>query len=129
MFTFLQRLGRLFVVTTILMAVGTIIGITSYSGILVASHHNGASSAMACTVASSGVGGSLTVSGHGFGANTQYLLFLTNPAGSGETTVNTDATGAFTYSSYASWHGTYAASVWSAGSGSKEVAGCTALTL
>lgn len=128
MFAFLQRLGRLFVVVTILMAVGTIIGITSYSGILVASHHN-ASSAMACTVASGGVGQSLTVSGHGFAANSQYLLFLSNPAGSGETTANTDATGAFTYSSYASWKGTYSASVWSAGSGSKQVAACTALTL
>ena len=130
MFTFVlvSRIGRLFVVATILMAVGAIIGFTSFSGILVASHHN-ASSGMACTVTSAGVGGSLTVSGHGFAANSQYLLFLTNPAGSGETTANTDGNGAFTYSSYASWKGTYSASVWSAGNGSKQVAACTSLTL
>jgi len=128
MYTLLSRLGRLFVVVTVLMAVAAIIGFTSISGILVASHHN-ASSGMACAVTSGGVGLALTVSGHGFAANSQYLLFLTNPAGSGETTVNTDANGAFTYSSWASWKGTYSASVWSAGSGSKQVAACTSVTL
>jgi len=128
MYTLLSRLGRLFVVITVLMAVAAIIGFTSISGILVASHHN-ASSGMSCTVASAGVGQALSVSGRGFAANSQYLLFLSNPAGSGETTANTDANGAFTYSSSASWKGTYSASVWSAGNGSKQVAACTPVTL
>jgi hypothetical protein len=128
MFTFLSRLGRLFVVSTVLIAVGTIIGFTSISGILVASHHN-ASSSMACAVTSAGVGQALAVSGHGFAANTQYALFTTTPGGNGETTASTDSTGAFTVTSFTYWHGTYGASVWTLGGGAKQVASCTSATV
>ena len=128
MFTFLQRLSRLFVILTIMVAVGTIIGFTSISGILVASHHN-ASSSMACAVSSAGVGQSLTVSGHGFAANSQYLLFLTSPGGNGATTATTDATGSFTYTSTAYWKGAYGASVWTSGGGSKQLASCTSASV
>jgi hypothetical protein len=50
MFAFLTRLGRLFVATIVLAGVISIIALMSTSGILVASHHQGAST-MSCTVA------------------------------------------------------------------------------
>ena len=128
MFTFLSRLGRLFVAGAVLIAVGTILGFTSLSGILVASHHN-AGSGGSCAVSSSGVGQQLVFSGRGFAANTQYLLFTTSPGGNGETTANTDSTGAFSVSSVAYWHGTYGASVWSSGGGSRQLAACASVTV
>ena len=128
MFTFLDRLGRTFVVTLVLVAALAVVGVTAIGQNLTANHRN-APTAMACATTGAGVGQVVTVSGHGFAASTQYVLFVSNPAGHGATTVYTDGSGAFAYSSTASWNGTYAATVWSSGKSSRQLATCTSLTL
>jgi hypothetical protein len=127
MYAFLTRLGRLFIGVPILVAVIVIFGGSSLTAVPVAHKQN--ASAMSCAVSSAGVGQQLVVSGHGFAANTQYLLFVSTPRGSWETVANADSTGAFTYDSMAYATGTYGATVWSEGGGSKQVASCTTLTL
>src|SRR3989442_15630635 len=106
MFTFLSRLGRLTVTIGVLVAVAGILGFTTFGMQLVASHH-GASASAACVAASAGVGKPLVISGHGFAANSQYLLYTNTPAGSGATTATTDGSGSFTVNSWAYWAGTY----------------------
>ena len=127
MYNFLSRLGRLLIGITVLVAVIAIFGVTTDLGPLV-SHHQGASS-MACAVSSTGVGQQLVVSGTGFAPSTQYHLFVNTPTGSYETVANADATGTFTYDNWAYSKGSYSASVWSEGGGSKLMAACTSITL
>lgn len=129
MFVFLTRLGRLFVATVVLGAVISILGVMSVTGVLVASHHQGGASTMACSVSSAGVGQAVVTSGHGFAANSQYLLSVSTPAGSGTTTATTGATGTFTVNSWAYWKGTYGASVWTTGGGSHQMASCSSVTV
>lgn len=128
MFVFLTRLGRLFVATVVLAGVISILGVMSITGVLV-SHHSGATSSMACAVSSTGVGQQLVVSGRGFAPGTQYHLFVNTPTASFETVANTDSTGTFSYDNWAYSKGSYGASVWSEGGGSKQMAACTSLTL
>src|SRR5260370_31197885 len=125
MFVFLTRLGRLFVATVVLAGVISVIGVMTTTGILVASHHQGGAPAMACAVSSAGVGQQLVVSGHGFDPSTQYHLFVSTPTGNFETVANAGSTGAFAYDNWAYAKGTYGASVWSEGGGSKQMAACT----
>ena len=128
MFVFLTRLGRLFVATVVLAGVISILGVMSITGVLV-SHHGGATSSMACAVSSTGVGQALTVSGHGYAPNTEYLLHMSSPGSNFATPVNTNTSGSFTFSWQASWAGTYGAAVWSAGGGSKLMATCSSVTV
>jgi len=130
MFTFLSRLGRLGVTIAVLVAVAGILGFTTWgSQLLVASHHNAGAGSAACAVASAGVGQQLVVSGHGFAPGTQYLLQVSTPAGNWTTVANTDSSGTFAYSSWAYLRGTYGATAWTEGGGSKQVATCSSLTL
>src|SRR5881628_2974960 len=127
MFTFLTRMGRLFVVAIVMGATASILGfgILNYSP--VANKHNGgASASAACAVTATAVGQALTTSGHGFAANSQYVLYETTPAGTGATTATTDGSGSFTVSGWATWKGTYSAAVWTSGGGAKLVATCAA---
>ena len=128
MFTFLSRLGRLTVTIGVLVAVAGILGFTTFGMQLVASHH-GASASAACVAASAGVGKPLVISGHGFAANSQYLLYTNTPAGSGATTATTDGSGSFTVNSWAYWAGTYGGSVWTIGGGSHQMATCSSVTV
>jgi hypothetical protein len=127
MYIFLSRLGRLVVGIPVIVAITTILGLTTITAVPVASRH--AASASACAVSSAGVGQQLVVSGHGFAAGTQYHLFVSSPYGSWETVANTDASGAFTYDTWAYMKGAYGANVWTEGGGSKQVAACTTLSL
>ena len=132
MFTFLTRMGRLFVVAIVMGATASILGfgILNYSPVANKHNNGGASASAACAVAASAVGQSLTVSGHGFAANTQYLLYTSSPGGGGATTATTDSTGAFTRSiGMAYWAGTYGASIWTTGGGSSRVATCSSVTV
>ena len=128
MFIFLTRLGRLMVGIPIVIAVTTIAGFTTLSIVPVASHHL-ASASGACAVTSTGVGQQLVVSGHGFAPSTQYLLHMSTPTGNFDTVANTDSSGAFTYDSWTYLRGTYAATAWTEGGGSKQVVTCSSLTL
>ena len=94
----------------------------------VASHHSALTSAK-CAVSATAAGGALAVTGSGFAPNTQYLVFLSSPGGKGETTANTDATGAFNYGSTAYWKGAYGATVWTSGHSSALIATCTSATV
>ena len=130
MFTFLTRLGRLGITITVLVAVATILGVTTWGRQqLVASHHQAASPSAACAVSSAGVGQQLVVSGHGFAPSTQYLLNVTTPSGNWATVANTDSSGAFKYTNWTYLRGTYGATAWTEGGGSKQVATCSSLTL
>jgi len=128
MFAFLSNLGRLGVTIAVLVAVAGILGFTTLGMQLVASHHNATASA-ACAASSAGAGKALVISGHGFAANTQYLLYTSTPAGTGATTATTDGTGAFTVNSWAYWSGAYGAAVWTPGGGSRLVATCSGVTV
>ncbi len=127
MYNFLSRLGRLFIGITVLVAVIAIFGVSTDFGALV-SHHQSASS-MSCAVSSAGVGQQLVTSGHGFAPNSQYLLSVKTPAGTGTTTASTDGSGAFTVNAWATWSGTYSASVWTTGGGSRQMASCSSVTV
>jgi hypothetical protein len=127
-FTFLTRLGRLAVGIPIVIAVTTIMGFSVLNIVPVASHHQASASA-ACVVASTGVGRALVTSGHGFAANSQYLLAVKTPAGTGTTTATTDASGSFTVNAWATWAGTYSAAVWTMGGGSHLMASCSSVTV
>lgn len=127
MFSFLTRLGRLAIGIPIVIAAATIFGFGVLQALPVAHHQ--ASAAASCTLSSAGVGQSLTTSGRGFGANTQYVLYATTPAGTGATTASTDGNGSFTVNSWAYWKGTYSAAVWTTGGGAKLVKACSSLTL
>ena len=128
MFAFLTRLGHLAIGIPIAIAVITIVG---YNSVLapVPVAHKQASSSAACAVTGAGVGHALVTSGHGFAANSQYILSVKTPAGSGTTTATTDAAGEFTVNSWAYWAGTYGASVWTAGGGSHLMATCSSVPL
>jgi hypothetical protein len=127
MYGFLTRLGRLFIAIPILVAVIAIFGSSILTDVPVAHKQN--TSAMACTVSSAGVGQQLVVSGHGFAANTQYLLHVSTPTGTFATVANADPTGAFTYDNWAYSRGVYGATVFSEGGRSSQVATCTGLSL
>jgi hypothetical protein len=127
MFSFLTRLGRLAIAIPVIALVATILGFGALNASLV-SHHQSTASA-SCTISSGGVGQPLTTTGRAFGANTQYVLYATTPAGTGATTATTDGSGSFTVNSWAYWKGTYSAAVWSAGGGAKLVANCSSVTL
>jgi len=111
MYTLLSRLGRLFVVITVLMAVAAIIGFTSISGILVASHHNAAGST-ACTMSAASLGGSFTVSGSGYSPGASYAVQMTWPYGGvADLPTTANASGQISLVTQAYWSGTYKASV------------------
>ena len=131
MFTFLTRMGRLFVVAIVMGATASILGfgILNYSPVANKHNNGGASASAACAVTATAVGQGLTTSGHGFAANSQYVLYETTPAGTGATTATTDGSGSFTVSGWATWKGTYSAAVWTSGGGAKLVASCTAATV
>lgn len=128
MYGFLSRLGHLFVAIPILVAAIVIFGGSSLLTAVPAAHHQNVGT-MSCAVSSAGVGQQLVVSGHGFGAATQYVLNVTTPRGGWTTVATTDATGSFTYDSTAFASGAYSASVWSEGGRTRQVAACTSLTL
>jgi hypothetical protein len=111
MFSFLTRLGRLFVATIVLAGVISIIGVMSTTGILVASHHNAAGST-ACTMSAASLGGALTISGSGYAPGASYAVAITWPYGStGDLLTSANAAGQLSVTTQALWSGTYKASV------------------
>ena len=86
---------------------------------------HGPTSSGVCTLSSAGIGQGLVLSGNGFAANSQYLLLLDSPGGSGMTTVNTDSSGSLTGVFWTYWSGTYTAEIWTEGHHSSEVTSCS----
>jgi hypothetical protein len=84
----------------------------------------GPSSSGACTLSSGGIGQELVLTGSGFASNSQYLVLLSSPGGSGMTTADTDPSGAFSDVFWTYWSGTYTAEIWTEGHRSSEVASC-----
>src|SRR5436309_16045793 len=104
MFTFLTRMGRLFVVAIVMGATASILGfgILNYSP--VANKHNGSASATACTLTGTTVGGALTLTVGGNAANTSYAASFQWPNGTaGALPANSDGSGAIRMSTFAWW--------------------------
>jgi hypothetical protein len=87
--------------------------------------NGGGSTTASCTLTSAGVGQPLLLSGSGFAPDSQYVLFLTSPAGTGATTVNTDSSGSLTYDTFASWPGVYSAQIMTESHHSTVAASCS----
>ena len=85
----------------------------------------GGGTAASCSLSTAGVGQPLTLSGSGFAPNSQYVLFMTSPAGSGGTTVNTDSNGSLSYNTFASWAGVYSAQLMTESHHSTVAASCS----
>lgn len=107
MFTFLTRMGRLFVGITVFLAVMAIIGVTSITGLLV-SHHQNASATAACAVSMGSMINAhqrLLVTATGLTPSTQYLEAQT---GVQSVWITTSSTGSTTDQSlYYNGHGNY----------------------
>lgn len=111
MFTFLTRMGRLFVGITVFVAVLGVLGIMTTTGILVASHHNAAGST-ACSLSSATVGGPLVISGSGYAPGASYAAAVTWPYGStGDLLTTANASGQISVTTQALWSGTYKVSI------------------
>ena len=128
MFTFLTRMGRLFVVAIVMGATASILGfgILNYSP--VASKHNngGAAGATACTLTGTTVGGALTLTGGGYAANTSYAASFQWPNGTaGAFPANSNSSGAIKVSTYAWWSGTYRVNVFTTGNHPQLMASCS----
>ena len=85
----------------------------------------GSGAAETCSLTSAGVGQPLILSGSGFAANSQYIVYMTSPGGTGATTVNTDPTGSLAAGNFWTyWSGTYSVQLWSEGHQSNLAASC-----
>lgn len=87
--------------------------------------NGGGGTTASCTLSTAGVGQPLALSGRGFAPDSQYVLFLTSPAGSGATTVNTDSSGSLSYNTFASWPGVYSAQIMTESHHSSVAASCS----
>jgi hypothetical protein len=90
----------------------------------------GAAGTANCVLAAAGVGQTLTVNGTGYAPNTSFRVqyIWPNSAGTSDTGVWSDATGAIYGSSYAYWSGRYTVNVYGT-SGSKPLLATCSLTV
>ena len=68
----------------------------------------------------------MQLTGSGFSANSQYIVYMSSPGGTGATTVNTDGSGDLVAGNFwAYWSGTYTAQIFSEGHKSSLVTTCS----
>jgi hypothetical protein len=68
----------------------------------------------------------MLLTGSGYAPNSQYIVSMSSPAGTGTTTVNTDPSGSLTAGNFWTyWSGTYSAQIWSEGHQSSLVTSCS----
>lgn len=115
MFSFLTRLGRLFVVTLVFGTVATILGFGVLNYSPVASKHHGSagsSGSAACSMSPATVGGALVISGSGYSAGGSYTVRMTWPYGGvGDLMTTASTSGTISVTTRATWAGTYKADV------------------
>ena len=116
MFIFLTRFGRLFVGTTVVVAVTSVLGFNTLTAVPVASHSSGhggtSTTAASCVLNPATSGGQLVITGSGYKAGAKYAIDMTWPyGGSGYLFATADSSGNWTVYTYAYWPGTYNVSV------------------
>lgn len=113
MFSFLTRLGRLFVATLVLGVTASVLGfgILNYSPVA-SKHHGGSSSSTGCTMSTASLGGPLVVSGSGYTPGGSYAVAMTWPyGGTGDLLTTANSSGQITVYTTATWAGSYTANV------------------
>ena len=125
MFTFLTRLGHLFIAIPVIVAVTAIMGFSVLSTVPVASRHNNATAA-SCTLAATVVGAPLTLSGVGYAPGEAYAAKFVWPNGtSGVFGATANSSGGITVSTYAWSSGTFTAYVSTIGGNSRLMTSCS----
>src|SRR5213594_1023354 len=83
-------------------------------------------SSQTCTLTSAGVGQPMYLTGGGFAPDSQYIVYMSTPAGTGATTVNTDSSGNLANGNFwTTWAGTYDAQIYTEGHRPSLVASCS----
>lgn len=86
----------------------------------------GGGGSASCALTSAGVGQPLLLTGSGFAANSQYIVSMSSPGGTGMTTVNSGPSGSLVAGNFWTyWSGTYSAQILSEGHQSSLVTSCS----
>ncbi len=126
MFIFISRVGRLAVGIPVVIAITTILGLSTFTEVPVAYKHHALASA-GCTISATTVGAPMSISGAGYQPGTSLEVIVVQPNGNSPGYATwTNSLGNFNLSSVPGASGSYVAHVYSTSGNKALLATCSA---